>query len=440
MAQGAPDDASVGGTRLDRALINPTFARLFSAMLVSSIGDWAGIIAVTVLVARLGGSSGGAYAVAAVMVARLLPLLAFGPFAGVLVDRFDRRRLMVVADGGRAIAYALIPLFGLPGILVASFCIEALALLWGPALDAALPNVVPCDALPKANSINLLTSYGTLPVGALVFTGLTALAPSYDPGALLGAHPESLALWVDAASFAVSALIVSRVALGRAQRSDRPARAHRVRRDLVDEWRLLGRRPRARALMGSLVAAFAAAGALTALGPLFMLYTLGSGEAGYGVVITALGLGLAGGMMVLIRRSGRTALDPALTGSLLGVTLCLGLLTLTTSVWTATAVTFALGAAGGTAWVSAYTLLQQEVTDEYRGRTFALLTVSARAALLLSRVLFPLLAGAVGSAGLADRAGSSMPDGNRVAFGAAALLMLAATALSRRGRPARAGQ
>src|SRR6266702_2214039 len=94
-----------------RALLTePSFSRLWRAMLVSSLGDWVGFVGVAALVARLGGNSRlGPLAVAGVMLARLLPSVVFGPFAGVFADRFNRKRLMIWADLARGSLYAFIP-------------------------------------------------------------------------------------------------------------------------------------------------------------------------------------------------------------------------------------------------------------------------------------------------------------------------------------------
>src|SRR6266540_3974904 len=109
MASVAEDIATLRGTKpasFKDLLTHPSFSRLWRAMLVSSLGDWVGFVAVASLVARLGGSRLGGLAVAGVMLARLLPSVLFGPFAGVLADRFDRRRMMMTADVSRGAMYA----------------------------------------------------------------------------------------------------------------------------------------------------------------------------------------------------------------------------------------------------------------------------------------------------------------------------------------------
>src|SRR5207237_5658864 len=143
----AEEIAALRGTRtatLKDLLTHPSFSRLWRAMLVSSLGDWVGFVAVASLVADLGGKRLGSLAVAGVMLARLLPSVIFGPFAGVFADRFDRRKLMISADVARGLLYASMPFLpGLAYIFLVSFFIECLSLLWTPPKVASIPNMVP---------------------------------------------------------------------------------------------------------------------------------------------------------------------------------------------------------------------------------------------------------------------------------------------------------
>ena len=179
-AQTAEEIAALRGTRpatLKDLLTDPSFSRLWRAMLVSSLGDWVGFVAVASLVTRLGSERLAPLAVAGVMLARLLPSVLFGPFAGVLADRFDRRKLMVSADVARGVMYASMPF--LPSlwlIFLLSFFIESLSLLWTPAKDASIPNLVPRRQLSNANSVSLITTYGTLPLGAAIYTALAGVS------------------------------------------------------------------------------------------------------------------------------------------------------------------------------------------------------------------------------------------------------------------------
>ena len=387
-------------------------------MLLSSVGDWIGVIAVSVLVARMGGPAGGGFAVAGVMAARLVALLVLGPVAGVVVDRYDRKRLMVAADVGRGIAYALLPFAGLAGIVVLSFAIEALALVWGPSLDATIPGIVDDDDLPRANAINVLTSYGSLPLGAAAFSILAVVATG--GGGPLGTVPEAWALWFDAATFAVSALVIARLPFP-ARPVGRPA-GGRSRDGLRAELTFLSDHPEVTRVILVLVVALLGAGAVVGVGPLFTTYSLGLDATGYGVLVTCVGVGFALGAGQFLSRRGAARMGPqprlALPMAVLGAGLVL--LALTRSMAVAGAMGALLGLAGGWAWVVGYTGLQRSVSDEFRGRTFAFLTVAGRSALLVARVVFPLLAGVIGATA-----------GPRFALGAAGVLAVASAAVAR---------
>ena len=92
-------------------------------------------------------------------------------------------------------------------IYALSFAIECLSLLWTPAKDASVPNLVPRGQLTNANSVGLITTYGTLPLGATVYTALAGMAAWFG-GTYLDSHPWSLALWLDAFTFLFSAWMV----------------------------------------------------------------------------------------------------------------------------------------------------------------------------------------------------------------------------------------
>ena len=78
---------------------NPGFARLWYAQVVSLFGDWFNIIALSGLVAHYTDNSG--LAVSGLLLARVLPPFIVSPFAGVLIDRFDRKRLLIISAGVR---------------------------------------------------------------------------------------------------------------------------------------------------------------------------------------------------------------------------------------------------------------------------------------------------------------------------------------------------
>lgn len=104
------------------------------------------------------------------------PGFFLAPFIGVIVDRFDRQRLMVTADIARAVVYMLLPLVRtVPGLILASFVLEVFTMLWSPAKEATVPAVVPPGYLATANSLSLVAAYATMPVAGPVQYALKAL-------------------------------------------------------------------------------------------------------------------------------------------------------------------------------------------------------------------------------------------------------------------------
>ena len=152
-----------------------SYFRLWLAQVVSSTGDWIGLIAILAIAARISNNSGAA--VSLVMLARVVPGFFLGTVGGVLIDRLDRRKVMVVCDVGRASMLLLLPFVeNLVGLIVISFVLEILTLLWGPAKDASVPHLVKTDQLQSANTLSLVASYATFPFASIVFSLLAAVA------------------------------------------------------------------------------------------------------------------------------------------------------------------------------------------------------------------------------------------------------------------------
>jgi len=408
----AEEVAALRGTKsatLKDLLTHPSFARLLAAMSVSSLGDWVGFLAVATLVADLGGGAGGAaFSVAGLMIARTLPAVLFGPIAGTLVDRLDRKRIMIAADLGRGVMYAAMVFLGqLWAIYALSFAIECLSLVWGPARDASLPNLVPRRQLANANSIALASTYGTLPLGGIVFTVLVALNTLLSHAIpILEGRDQAVPLFLDAATFLFSAAMISRVPI-----PPSPAMLtggldfSRIWRDVVDGIRFLREDSMASAMTAGIVVAFSAVGAVLALAPIFVVETLGADDAGWGFMVTSFGVGIGLGMLSAnqaARLMERVSIFPL---SLVASAATLFVLAAMPTFALAAVVTVWLGAFCGLAWVTGYTLLQENVQDEFRGRTFASLTVLSRMGLFLSLATFPTLAGVYGTLGAGSELG-----------------------------------
>ena len=176
------------------------------------MGDWTGLIAILAIASKVSTAGTG---IALVMVARMLPGFVLAPIAGVFIDRWNRKTVMVGCDIGRAGLLLVLPFWdNLLGLVVISFLIEVLTLMWGPAKDATVPNVVKDpDQLASANSLGLIAAYGTFPLGAVFFAILAGISKWLGDINYLGRFHQAnlLPLWVDALTFLVSALLISRL-------------------------------------------------------------------------------------------------------------------------------------------------------------------------------------------------------------------------------------
>jgi dTMP kinase len=416
VAEQPPDDVPTRPLHLDpegtvvvpdastiRLFNSPSFFRLWLGQVVSSIGDWLGFVAITALAARIGGSSPEG-AISLVLSARLVPGFFFGPIAGVFVDRWDRKRTMIVCDIGRGLVLATLPFVDtIPGLVLASLAMETLTLMWGPARDASVPNLVQPQFLPQANSLSLVAAYGTFPIGSAVFALLAKVAEwlgGFNALNVLRINQESLALYVDVVTFFLSALVISTLPITRAAgRGDKPVKRADMKqtfRELAEGWRYVTTNRLVRAIILGIATGLFGGGMLVPLGPLFAKEVLGAGPSGFGLLLTALGVGMAVGIVGLSVTQRHLNHQTAFVGSLIvgGAMIILG-----ASVSTlAPALVFVavLGVCAGGVYVLGYSILGAAVEDDLRGRIFATLYTSTRLTLLMAFALAPVLSRLLG--------------------------------------------
>jgi dTMP kinase len=270
-----------------------------------------------------------------------------------------------------------------------------------------------------------------------VDAGARRVAP--EPGSdllpWLTDRPESLALWLDAGTFALSAFLVSGIALKSpaVTSSFRRFELSHVGREMLDGLRFLRENSLASAMTLGIVSAFGAVGAVLALGPVFARQALGAGPPGWGILVTAFGIGMGIGMASSNKVVEFLERELVFVWSIICAAATLFVLAAMPGIEFAAVITVVLGAFCGSAWVSGYTLLQENVTDEFRGRTFGSLTVLSRFALFLALTVFPLLAGFVGARSLS--VGERVIDlsGTRVALMVAGVGAILAGVVTRRG-------
>jgi MFS family permease len=407
------------------------FALVWTAGLISIAGDWLLVVALPVIIYELTGSTA---ATAAMVAARIVPRLLLGSVAGVFVDRWDRRRTMVVTNVLQGLS--LLPLVLVRSadwlwlVYLMSFIRSSLVPFFTAAENALLPRLVGEEDLVPANALNGLNDNLARLVGPPV-GGLVAAVWGLTGAALL-----------DAASFFIAAALVALVAVdGRAVRAgaegaERPAAEAGVGA-WVAMWRewvaglLLVRQVRALSVLFTCVAIIGIGeGVMGALFAPFVASVLGGGGVDYGWIVGAQAVGGLIGSAVIghVGRKVPTGLLYGL-GVLLGGTI--DLMTFNAhriypGVLPPIVLMMIVGVPFAAIGVGQVTLIQTMAPDEYRGRVFA----SLGAMMSLSVLLGAALAGVLG-----DRLGivaTLTIDG--VAYilaGILALVLLAAAPVAR---------
>jgi dTMP kinase len=378
------------------------FRRIWIATSLSSLGDWLSLLALSALAYSLAGhtthhhpnvftgnQTTGTVAVGGVWITSLLPYLLFGPLAGAVADKLDRRINMIVGDVVRAVLYLSIPVNLVVGfapklswLYIAQFLACCASLFWTPAKDASIPNLVPRDKLDEANGLSLLTTYGTAPVAALFFVVLQAislfLGKEFHYFANAGQGQVALALYFNTVTFVISAITVYTLHDLPRRRGGEPISVPSVMKSIWEGWRFAGQNKTVRGITVGLLGAFAAAGVIVGLGYGYVSSTLHGGPTGWGLVFAAIFLGLALGMSVGVR-----ALSGFSKRRLFGLAIAvaglpLALIALIPNLPVVVLLVIVLGISAGIAYTTGYTIIGSDVDDETRGRTFAFLQSAVR--------------------------------------------------------------
>ena len=133
-------------------------------------------------------------------------------------------------------------------------------------------------------------------------------------------------------------------------------------------------------------------GSVVPLGPIYVKQVLGSGSAGFGLLMTGLGTGAAIGVLALSVAARRLPTEPVFVTALFGAGIGLVLVTAFSSLTLAVVLAGVFGLFAGTCYVSGFTIIQERVDDALRGRMFATLYTIIRFCLLLSLAVAPWVA------------------------------------------------
>ena len=370
-------------------LANRNFLALWLGQMISFIGDYFYWLAVPIMVERLTGS---ALLVGLSVITTALPMLFLGPVAGVFVDRWDRKRMMITADVLRALLVLPCLLVRTPDQVwiyyVVGFLMSCVSRFFFPAQNAVLPLIVPdkSDLLAANGLMQMVQTVGLLAGPALA-------------GFSIGLWGEQIAFIIDSASFLVSAaailtMTVPRTTLGRqAAAGGQMAAVWAEMREGVTY--LFGNRT----MVGILVCMAVVQLGLGAINVLWVPYlqrTFGVGAEGLGIVDLAQGAGmvLSGLALGLIAsRLNRTAM---VGWALILIGLFLGGMGLAPAFGWVIALSLAVGLVLVPGQSALMTMMQLAVPDLKRGRVGSAMNAMTMAAGLLSMGAASVLGEVVG--------------------------------------------
>jgi predicted MFS family arabinose efflux permease len=364
------------------------YRNLLLGQAVSAFGDWMGTIALMALVLDLTGS---AAAVGVILVLRLLPAGFAGPIATGVAERWDRRRIMLTCDLVRAGLVSLIPFVRAAWwVYLWAFLLEGAGLVFLPARDASVPDLVDEADLPTANGLILGSSYGNIPVGAGAFA-LLSLVPTGRVG-FLASHPNALAFWIDAATYLVSFALIRRLsvlgpAAGRQLEGDRAGH----RGGLRDALAL----PVVRAVMPATGVAMLGIGALFSLGVVYVRQVLHASTAQFGGLVALFGVGGVLGWAWLQRSTHGSPTLGTIRLAIAAMGAVLAAMSLLSSVALAYVAAVPFGAAAASALVASVTYLQEALAGERRVLGLAVFHVVLRIGMSVAAIGGALLAEAL---------------------------------------------
>ena len=333
------------------------FRFLFLSTLGSSIGTLLAAIALAIDVKDR--TNSGLW-VGAVLIVEFLPTIVVGLTLGPLLDRLDRRSLMVAADLLRAAVFFALPFTSSAAEIVALALVAGLATgFFRPAVYAGVPNLVSEDQLPAANALLQTVENVSWAIGPVLGGVLTAAA---------GPHT---AYWINGVSFLVSAVLVARISKRLLQSSTALSRGHW--RDLADGFLAVWRsRPLLAVLVGWGIANIGS-GAITLLEVFFAKDTLHAGDFGYGLLYGGIGTGLVFGSWCSTYAVDRFGTTRAYVGALVLMTIGFGAGAAAPNIWVAAVCCVVGGVGVGVAIVCNALLVQRGAADHIRGRALTLI-------------------------------------------------------------------
>lgn len=367
-------------------LRNRDFALLWGGQAVSLIGDYALAVALPIWVYQLTGS---AAALGAMAVCQTIPIFVFGLLSGVFVDRYDRKRIMIIGDVLRgALLLPLLLVRSADHILllyVVAFLNASVSRFFVPARSALISNIVHKDMLPTANALSSTTD-----------TLIMLLAPTLGAG-LVGVAGPLIVVLVDAGSFLIAAMATALIAAPLTAIVSQVKPAPRLLlREIADGIRYLQTNYVILALTVIGLVFKAGQSALSVLTLVFITRVLNAVPATLGVTMSAFALGLLAGSFVIGNLPQRLAPTRLITVGMPIIAICILLATNIAYLYVFLFLWFVRGLGTAAIAIGDQTLYQTAVLNEFRGRVSGTAGTITSAVTIIATALAGTVADTIG--------------------------------------------
>ncbi|MGI8500964.1 MAG: MFS transporter [Hassallia sp.] len=324
--------------------------------------------------------------VSALMMTFTIPAVLFGSLAGVFVDRWSKKTVLVATNFWRGILVLAIPMLlwlthdwkpigvlpvGFCMILVVTFLVSTLTQFFAPAEQAAIPLVVKEQDLLSANSLYTTTMMASVIIGFAVGEPLLALADHVWQLIVGGSGGLGKELLVGG-SYAIAGIILLLLSTNEKPHSDQAEYPH-VFADLRDGFKYLGENYRLRNALIQLIILFSVFAALTVLAVRMAEIIPNLKASQFGFLLASGGVGIALGATILGQFCQRFSYTQLSVFGCMGMTASLiGLSIFTTQLWIILLLIAFLGVCGALVGIPMQTAIQSETPPEMRGKVFGL--------------------------------------------------------------------
>jgi len=399
-----------------RVLRNRDFRALWLSQFVSGIGDWLVIGLLIPLVTTLSG--GSSFAVAGIMIAKIIPSLLFSSFIGAFVDRLDRRRMMIACDVIRAVlTLFLIVTNSLGVIYLIVLLMEMASLFFTPARNTLIPRIVATGDVTLANGLAYTTQQASMVIGLTTsgailagFEAVVRFVLSSDlPVVDLLVGPFAPALLGPRAGVVLNCLtfVVSGILLWSMRVDARPENHGErlnlslIGRDALDSFRFLNEHRELRGLLVTIGMAIIGGGSIISVGLVYVERNLSGGlpvleqfsaiqrlvAAPQTFVLVLMAIGMVSGAVLAPRLASRVPLQALFLGAVTLFGAAMLVFSLADDYWVAVVFSLVAGFCVATLTVAGNSHIVLSVASEIRGRVFTALESVIRVALLASMVI-----------------------------------------------------